>query len=63
MGIVVAGWSWSSDLKVQNFSPVDEVMEDFMSYQHSFADLFLPEIVERYGFLAVLYWNRQQRDL
>ena len=53
MGIVVAKVIVWIDLKIQNFSPVDEVMEDFVAISIVLLTYCLTEIVNGYGFLAV----------
>lgn len=53
MGIVVAKVVVWIDLKLQNFSPVNEVMEDFVAVSIVLLTYSLTEIVNGYGFLAV----------
>jgi len=53
MGIVVARVVVWIDVKLKNFSPVDEVMEDFIALSIILLTYSLAEIVYGYGFLAV----------
>lgn len=53
MGIVVSKVIVWIDLKVQNFSPVNEAMEDFVAISIVLLTYSLTEFVNGYGFIAV----------
>ncbi len=53
MGILVSNVIVWIDTKVQNFSPVHELMEDFVALSIVFITYSLTEMVNGYGFIAV----------
>lgn len=53
MGVVVAKVVVWVDVKIQNYSPVDEAMEDFVAIGIILLTYSLTEFVNGYGFLAV----------
>ncbi len=53
MGVVVAKVIIWVDVKIQNYSPVDEAMEDFVAIGIILLTYSLTEFVNGYGFLAV----------